>query len=71
MSRALNVDAAHDHVVATCARLKTPVSAIEPLLSGGTRVVMMNADDAALVAKSYGRKVMSGPVKRTLWVRNA
>lgn len=70
MSRALNVDANHDHVVATCARLKTPVSAIEPLLSGGTRVVMMNADDTALIAKAYGRKVMTGAVKRTMWVRN-
>lgn len=37
MSRALNIDADHDHVVATCAKHKATISAIEKLLSGGDR----------------------------------
>lgn len=70
MSRALNVNAEQAHVVATCAKHKATISAIETLLSGGTRVVLMNADDAANIRKAYGSKVMTGPVKRTMWVRN-
>jgi hypothetical protein len=70
MSRALNVDAEHAHVVAMCAKHNAPVSAIETLLSGGTRVVLMNAHDTAVIAKAYGKKVMTGPIKRTMWVRN-
>jgi hypothetical protein len=65
MSRALNIDAPADHVAATCARRKVAISAIESLPSGGTRVVMNNADDTAIVAKAYGRKVIASPVQRT------
>lgn len=65
MSRALNINASQDHVVATCAKRKVPISAIESLDSGGTRVVMNNADDTAIIAKVYGSKVMTGNVTRT------
>lgn len=65
MSRAINVDATPEHVIATCAKRKVPISAIEALRSGGTRVVMNNADDTARIAKVYGRKVISGEVVRT------
>jgi ABC-type sugar transport system substrate-binding protein len=65
MSRAINVNATKDHVVATCAKLKVPISAIEALRSGGTRVVMNNADDTAVIAKAYGSKVITGAVTRT------
>ena len=65
MSRALNVNATQDHVIATCAKRRVPISAIETLHSGGTRVVMNNADDTALIAKAYGAKIISTPVRRT------
>ena len=53
MSRAININAAQDHVIATCAKREVAISAIEALQSGGTRVVMTNADDTAtLVAAS-------------------
>lgn len=65
MSRAINIKATKDHVVATCARRKVPISAIEALVSGGTRVVMNNAVDTALIAKAYGSKVITGNVTRT------
>ena len=70
MSRAMNIDADRALVIETCARLKTPISAIEPLLSGGTRVVMMNGDDAEIVRKAFKSKLLVGAVTRTRWVRN-
>jgi hypothetical protein len=71
MSRALNVNAEHTHVRATCAKHKTPISAIETLMSGGTRVVLMNAEDAATIRHAYRTKLISGAIRREAWVRNA
>jgi hypothetical protein len=65
MSRAININATKDHVLATCAKRKVPISAIEALHSGGTRVVMNNASDTALIAKVYGKKVITSAVTRT------
>jgi hypothetical protein len=65
MSRAINVKATTDHVIATCAKRKVPISAIEALHSGGTRVVMNNAADTAIIAQAYGSKVITGVVMRT------
>ncbi|MCD2325441.1 hypothetical protein LQ953_15585 [Sphingomonas sp. IC-56] len=65
MSRAININATQDHVKAACAKRKVPISAIETLRSGGTRVVMNNAADTAIIAKAYGSKVISGEVTRT------
>ena len=65
MSRAINVDATKDHVLATCAKRKITISAIEALHSGGTRVVMNNIDDTMLLANVYGKKVITGVVTRT------
>lgn len=64
MSRALNINATEAHVTATCAKRKIPISAIEALHSGGTRVVLNNADDTAIISKAYGSKVLTGPVRR-------
>jgi hypothetical protein len=64
MSRAININATQDHVIATCAKRKVGISAIEALQSGGTRVVMNNAEDTAGLAKAYGSKVIVGEVKR-------
>lgn len=64
MSRALNIDATEDHVVATCLSKNTPISTIEKLHSGGTRVVLLNAVDTAVVRKAYGAKVITGNVRR-------
>ena len=33
----------------------------------GTRVVFMNANDAAVVARVYGARVLTGPVTRSAW----
>ncbi|WP_313535659.1 hypothetical protein [Sphingomonas sp.] len=64
MSRAINVSAAKEHVIATCAKRSIAISAIETLQSGGTRVVMNSSADTAIIAKAYGRKVITGAVVR-------
>ena len=65
MSRAINVNAPQEHVLATCTKHKATISVIEPLQSGGTRVVFKNAHDAAVVTRAYGSKVLTGEVTRT------
>jgi len=65
MSRAININATQSQIEATCAKRKLPISAIEALRSGGTRVVMSNAAATAIIAQVYGSKVISGPVSRT------
>jgi hypothetical protein len=64
MSRAINLNAPEAHVIELCAKRNAAISAIETLRSGGTRVVFKNADDAAIIAKVYGAKVLTGPVVR-------
>lgn len=64
MSRAINLNATEAHVVDMCAKHKATISAIEPLRSGGTRVVLKNAVDAAVLTKAYGSKVITEPVLR-------
>lgn len=65
MSRALCIDASEADVRAACAKRDMSISAIETLRSGGTRVVMRNADDAVVIGKAYGKKVITGEVSRT------
>ncbi len=65
MSRAINVNATKSDVEALCLKHKAPISAIETLASGGTRVVFMNGDDAAAMSRVFGKKVLSGNVERT------
>jgi hypothetical protein len=66
MSRAININATHDHVTATCGKRNVRITAIEALASGGTRLVTSNALDSATIARAYGSKVIAGTVKRML-----
>ena len=65
MSRALNLNASEAEVLAACVRANAPITQIETLVSGGTRVVMKNADDAATLGKLYKGKIITDPVTRT------
>jgi len=65
MSRALNIDAPHDHVKASCGSKNAPISSIETLPGGCTRVVLCSADDAAVIKRLYGGKVLTTPQVRT------
>ena len=50
VSRAMNVRVTQEQAIAMCAKHNAIISAIESLPSGGTRIVMMNVDDAAKIA---------------------
>lgn len=65
MSRAINVKATQAEVVTACRKHGATISAIETLVSGGTRVVLTNGDGAAAMKAAFGRKVLDGAVTRT------
>ena len=69
-SRAINIDASEADVRAVCAKQDAAISAIETLLSGGTRVVLLNGDGAARVRRSFKAKLLTGNIVRTRWVAN-
>ncbi len=64
MSRALNVDATIDHVVATSAKHHAEISTIEPLVPRGTRVVFVRSEDARAMERLFGASILRGPVTR-------
>ena len=65
MSRALNLDAPQEHVLATCVKQKIAITQIETLVSGGTRIVLQTADAAATIGRIYKDKVITGAIRRT------
>ncbi len=67
--RAINVEMARADVEASCAKNNTRISAIEVLPKGGTRVVMMNGDDAEAMRRVFGTKILTGTVEREHWAR--
>lgn len=66
-SRAINVTVSEAEVREACSKHDLPISAIEPLLSGGTRVVMMDGDAAVKMRKVFKGKIVTGDVRRTAW----
>ncbi len=66
-SRALNLALGEAEVRAECARHKLEISAIETLLSGGIRVVLMNGDAAAKLRRVLKGKLLTEPVRRVGW----
>ena len=64
MSRALNIEATKEHVLATCAKHRLDVSSMEPLLPTGVRIVLKNGDDAAIIRKAYAKSIIEGVVRR-------
>lgn len=65
MSRAINLDVAYREVVAMCERHNITISAIETLPAGGTRVVLMNSYDTAVIAHAFKSHLIEGSVRRT------
>ena len=65
MSRVINVNASQAEVLKSCATHGATVSAIESLASGGTRVVLMNPTATATMKAAFGRKLLTGDVRRT------
>ncbi len=72
MSRAMNVNATEKEVLALCAKQGAVVSAIEALVSGGTRVVLSHPDGADAMRGVFGKKILEGAVRRAplrTWAR--
>jgi len=65
MSRAVTIDAPMQTVTELCEKHAIGISVIEPLPSGGTRVVLNNSDDAARVRLSMKAMLIDGPVVRS------
>lgn len=65
MSRAFCVTMPIDDVIASCARNKAVISTVEPLHTGGTRVVLINSHDAAVMGRVFAGKMITGAVVRT------
>lgn len=67
MSRAMNLDVPEADVLASCEKHGKGISTIETLISGGTRLVMNNGDDAEFMRKLYKTKILEGQVTRERW----
>lgn len=68
-SRAINVSIDLAAVEALCAKHQTRISAIERLPAGGTRVVLMNGDDAETMRRVFKSNILTGTVTREHWAR--
>ncbi|NIJ63073.1 hypothetical protein FHR20_000004 [Sphingomonas leidyi] len=65
MSRAVNIDATVEQVVAMSAKHDAAISTIEALVPLGTRVVFVRAEDARAIERIYGTRLLKGAVTRT------
>ncbi|MHA6721180.1 hypothetical protein ACX40Y_17235 [Sphingomonas sp. RS6] len=65
MSRVVNIDAAVQQVLATCAQQQARISAIEPISPSGTHVVFARVEDAERIRRVYRDRLLDGVVTRT------
>jgi len=65
MSRAICINDTVDAITEFCDKNSMGISVIEPLQSGGTRVVMNNSADAETMRRRMKTKVIDGPVVRS------
>lgn len=65
MSRAVTLEVPSQTVSDHCEKHALGISTIEPLPSGGTRVVLNNSIDAHKLRQSFKTKLIEGPVARS------
>jgi len=65
VNRALHLNLSPDAILSACTQMQLRVTAIEPLLSGGTRVVCASTVDSASLRKRFKEKLIEGPVRRS------
>lgn len=65
MSRVVLVEASGQIVSDHCAKHAIPISTIEPLPAGGTRVVLNNSIDAHKIRQGFKGKLIEGQVARS------
>lgn len=69
MTRVVSVDATPEAVAALCDKFSIAISVIEPLDSGGTRVILNNSHDAEKLRREMKAKLITGPsVRSSLYV---
>jgi len=61
----VNIDATPDVVTSLCEKLGIAISVIEPLQSGGTRVILNNMVDTEKVRREMKTKLLTGPTVRS------
>lgn len=65
MSRAVNINSPVADVTALCAKHAIAISTIEPLASGGTRVVLLNPTGADRIRELLAKKLITDPIVRS------
>ena len=65
MSRVLLLNLSQSAVMDQCANKNIGVSAIEPLASGGVRMVCISVDGAEEARRVFKSKILKGEVTRT------
>ncbi len=64
MSRAMNLKLQEADVVTHCDKAGVAISAIETLASGGTHLVTVTGDGAAIMRRVLAKHIIEGQVKR-------
>lgn len=65
MSRAINLDLTREQVVAAASKHGAAISSIIPLHPRGTRVVLLNSEEAAVLRRALTKVIIEGPIVRT------
>ena len=65
MSRVLLVNVTEEAAAKACARFDVGVSVVEPLDSGGVRLVCTTTDGAEIMRRKLRAKLIAGPVTRS------
>ncbi|PZU11322.1 MAG: hypothetical protein DI606_11265 [Sphingobium sp.] len=65
MSRAINIQATPDAIRSVCSNHSFRISVLEPLNSGGVRVVMLDPKEADALRILMKGKLIEGVVKRS------
>lgn len=69
MSRAINLSLPEAEVRARCEAAGVSISAIEPLLSGGTHLVCKTGEGAEEIRLRFSEQIIEGAVQRTPFYR--
>ena len=71
MSRTIHLSMSEDEAVEHCRKHVVGISAIEPLVSGGVRLVTMSADGAETMRAKLKKRIIKADVTRTpLYLRS-
>ncbi|HUD94453.1 hypothetical protein [Sphingobium sp.] len=65
MSRVLHASVTPDVLTDLCSKNALRISTLEPLTSGGTRIVMLDGRDADMLRGLLRGKLIEGPVTRS------